>query len=212
MDAVDSSGGPRGRPLSSLTLIGLIVAALVTVEAVDAFLLGDRLQARGIAPRRIDRLDGILWAPFLHDGWGHLASNAIPLSVLGWLASLRGRAYWVTVTVAAHLIGGALVWLLATGFNHIGASGVVFGYFGALLGGAWVDRRPAPLARALVAVLLYSTMIVGLVPQDDISWEGHLAGLVVGLAVARRLVEPPPAPADDGPLYPWEQDEPWRDG
>jgi membrane associated rhomboid family serine protease len=181
------------------------------VEALDGLALGDRLQAHGIGPRRIDGLEGVLLAPLLHSTWGHLASNTVSLAVLGWLAGLRGRRFWVAVTAWVWLAGGGLVWLLAGGSNHIGASGLVFGYFGALMGAAVRSRRPASLAPALVAIFLYGTMLVGLVPQDDLSWEGHLAGLAVGFVVARRLTDPPPPPPPDDEIeYPWEIDEPWR--
>ena len=191
-------------------ILGLLIA-MWAVEAVDTFLLDGALQTHGIGPRRIGGLDGVLSAPLLHSTWGHLASNTVSFAVLGWLTALRGRRFWVEVTAWVWLVGGALVWLLAGGFNHIGASGLVFGYFGALMGAAVRSRRPASMAPALVAVFLYGTMLVGLVPQDNLSWEGHLAGLVVGLVVAYRLTEPPPPPPPEDEIeYPWEIDEPWR--
>lgn len=196
---------------SSIWPIVILLAAMWLIEALDTFLLDDALQGNGIGPRRLDGLDGVIWTPLLHSTWGHIASNTISFAVLGWLTALRGRRFWLEVTVWVWLAGGALVWLLAGGVNHIGASGIVFGYFGALMGAAVKSRRPASLAPALVAVFLYGTMLVGIVPQDDLSWEGHLAGLVVGFVVARRLTDPPPPPpADDEIVYPWEIDEPWR--
>lgn len=191
--------------------IVVLLAVMWVVEALDGLALGDRLQAHGIGPRRIDGLEGVLLAPLLHSTWGHLASNTVSFAALGGLAGLRGRRFWIAVTAWVWLVGGGLVWLLAGGSNHIGASGLVFGYFGALMGAAIRSRRPASLAPALVAIFLYGTMLVGLVPQDDLSWEGHLAGLVVGFVVARRLTDPPPPPPPDDEIeYPWEIDEPWR--
>lgn len=190
--------------------LGVLIAVLWVIEVVDS-VLGDPLQVHGIGPRRIDGLEGILAAPLLHSGFGHLFSNTIPLAVLGWLVSLRGRSYWTAVTATVWLGGGALVWLLAGGFNHIGASGLVFGYFGALLAAAVRARRPAVLASALIAIFLYGTMLVGLVPQVGISWESHLFGLLAGAMVGHGLTgPPPPRPADDEVLYPWELDEPWQ--
>ncbi|MEM9564329.1 MAG: rhomboid family intramembrane serine protease [Actinomycetota bacterium] len=196
---------------SAVTPVIALVLAIVAVETVDSVLLDDRLQGNGIGPRRIEALDGVLWHPFLHSGFRHLSSNAIPLLVMGWLVALRGRTFWWAVTAGSVLIGGFLVWLFAGGFNHIGASGIVFGYFGALMGAAWKSRRPAALAPALVAIFLYGTILAGLLPLEGISWEGHLAGLIVGTAISMRLTAPPPPPPpDDEILYPWELDEPWR--
>lgn len=200
------------------TGLGLLAVALVmmwAIELVDTIVLDDRLQGNGIQPRQIDGLDGVLWAPFLHSNFGHLISNSVPFLALGFLVALRGMRYWLTVTLWVLVVGGGLTWLLAGGGNHIGASGVVFGYFGALMGAAFYDRRPRVLAPALVAVLLYSGLVAGVVPQEGISWEGHLFGLVSGALAARTLASGRRAPKqqlEDGPTYPWELDEPWLDG
>ena len=115
------------------TPIGLLVVGLVViwiVEIVDSVALGDRLQRNGIQPRATDGLDGILWTPFLHSDFGHVASNSVPLLALGGLVAIRGMRYWARVTAVTVLLGGGLTWLMAGDGNHIGASGVVFGYLG----------------------------------------------------------------------------------
>jgi membrane associated rhomboid family serine protease len=206
---------PRWRRIliSSFGMLLAWVAVLWAIELIDTLLLDDSLQSNGIHPRRSDGLDGIIWSPWLHSDFGHVTSNTVPFLVLGWLVALRGMRFWLTVTVTSMLFGGGLVWLLAGGSNHIGASGLVFGYFGALMGAAIRSRRPASLAPAMVAIFLYGTILAGIVPQDAISWEGHLFGLIVGLVVSLILVDPPPPkPAEDDVLYPWEMDEPWRIG
>lgn len=202
---------------SNLALLALVVGLLWLIEIIDSALLDSQLQTGGIHPRQIAGLDGILWAPLLHSGFGHLASNTMPFVALGWLVALRGQRHVAIVTLATALGGGFLTWLLAGGQNHIGASGIVFGYFGALMTAAWLERRPSVLAPALVAIFLYGTMLVGLVPQDEISWEGHLFGMLAGvwttrLVVGRRSTSQDLDDADrkrDKPIYPWEIDEPW---
>lgn len=201
--------------LSSFGVLLAIVVALWAIEVVDTVILDDRLQRNGIRPRATEGLDGILWAPLLHSDFGHVASNTVPFIVLGWLVALRGLRFWLVITAFSIVAGGGLVWLLAGGSNHIGASGLVFGYFGALMGAALRSRRPATLAPAMVAIFLYGTILVGIVPQDDISWEGHLFGLLAGLAASLVLVERRPRLAEpdderDKIMYPWEIDEPWR--
>lgn len=197
------------------TGFGILAAALVAmwaIEIVDTVALDSELQTNGIHPREFAELDGVLWAPFLHSTFAHLISNSIPLLVLGSLVALRGLRYWTWMTVSIVIIGGGLTWLLGGSGNHIGASGVVFGYFGALMGAAVFERRIAALATALVALFLYSSILVGLIPQIGISWEGHLFGLVAGFGVARSLRtprQPEPEIDKDDPQYPWELDEPW---
>ncbi|MGH1492105.1 MAG: rhomboid family intramembrane serine protease [Acidimicrobiales bacterium] len=198
--------------ISGFGVLVACIAVMWTVELVDTFLLDDRLQRNGIGPRRVEGLDGIIWHPWLHSDFGHVLSNTVPFVVLGWLTMLRGFRYWLAVTLFTMVVGGGLVWAFAGGFNHIGASGLVFGYFGALVGAAIKSRRPATLAPALVAIFLYGTILVGIVPQDDISWEGHLFGMIAGFAAAYRLVprRSRPEPEAEDVLYPWELDEPWR--
>lgn len=200
-------GGGLG---TGLMILLSILALLWSVEVVDTVILDDQLQSNGIHPRRIDGLDGIVWAPFLHSTFGHLASNSVPLVALGLLVMLRGLRHWLTITVLVAAGGGFLTWLVGGSGNHIGASGVAFGYFGALLGAAFYERRPRSIAPALVALLLYSGMVAGLVPRTGISWEGHLFGLLTGIAATRALIERSRRhPEPDSVKYPWELDEPW---
>lgn len=180
------------------------------IEVVDTTVLDEELQRNGILPRTRVGIDGILWAPFLHSDYGHVASNSVPLLALGGLVAVRGMRYWAWVTFAAVAVGGGLTWLLAGDGNHIGASGLVFAYFGAILGAAVFERRVRALGAALIALGFYSSLIAGLVPQDFVSWEGHLFGLAAGVIASKALAEPrlPPEERPDDP-EPWELDEPW---
>ncbi len=198
LDPMEGVGGSNEKgpsrwsgPLGVGTIIlGSVVALWWSIEILDTFLLGDRLQRNGIVPRQREGVDGILWAPFLHSDFGHLISNTIPFLVLSSLIMIRGLRRWVRITVIGMVGGGALTWIFGGTGNHIGASGVIFAYFGALLGAVFFERRPIAIAPALVAMLLYTQLLVGLVPQDRISWEGHLAGFVCGIAASKLLAVP----------------------
>ena len=211
---VDPDSAPRLRRLV-WTPVGLLVVALVAiwaVEIVDSVALDDQLQRNGIGPREAAGLDGIVWTPFLHSDFGHVASNSVPLLALGGLVAVRGMRYWARVTLVVMTGGGVLTWLLGGDGNHIGASGVVFGYLGAILGAAVFERRPKTLAPAFLAIGFYSGLVAGLVPQDFISWEGHLFGMIAGIAASRWLAEPPqPRVGRPEDVQPWELDEPWLD-
>jgi len=197
------------------TPVGLLVVALAliwSIEIADSIALDDQLQRNGIRPRHSDGLDGILWTPFLHADFGHVASNSVPFMALGGLVAIRGMRYWARVTAVIVIGGGGLTWLLAADGNHIGASGIVFGYLGVIVGAAVFERRPKALAPAFLAIGFYGGMVAGIVPQEAISWEGHLFGMMAGIAAARWLAEPRrPRTYGSDDVQPWEIDEPWLD-
>jgi membrane associated rhomboid family serine protease len=165
----------RGR-----AVLGL-VGAIWVVSLAD-LLLGGALKRLGIEPRDVGGLVGIPLAPFLHRGLGHLASNTVPLLVLGAMVALRGVKdfWWCTLLVT--VVGGLGVWLFARPAIHVGASGVVFGYLGFLVSAGWFERRPSSIAIALLVVFLYSGVLWGILPgQAHLSWEAHLFGLAAGV-------------------------------
>lgn len=171
-------------PASGFAWLGLSLVAMWVVEVVDAGLLADRLESQGIQPRTLSGLDGILWAPFLHGSIAHLAGNSLPFAVLGGLVAIRGRRRWFDVTATILVVSGLATWLLARSGNHIGASAIVFGYLGYLVGSAVFDRNASSIVAALIAVVLYGGLVFGLLPQSTVSWEGHLFGLLAGWATA----------------------------
>ncbi len=100
------------------------------VEIVDTS-LGGALDIYGIIPHNEIGLRGILFAPFLHGNFVHLAANTIPFLTLGWLIMLRETSDFFVVSGITMLVSGAGVWLTgAPDSIHIGASGVIFGYLG----------------------------------------------------------------------------------
>lgn len=183
--SMTDAGSPTTRlPASGFAWVGLALIAMWVVEFVDAGLLSDRLELQGIQPRSASGLDGILWAPFLHGSVAHLAGNSVPFAVLGGLVALRGRRRWFDVTTTILVVSGLATWLLARSGNHIGASGIVFGYLGYLVGSAIYDRKASSVVAAVIAVVLYGGLVFGLLPRSTVSWEGHVFGLLAGWATA----------------------------
>lgn len=85
-------------------------------------------------------------------------------------------------------LGGALVWLLGSSAIHVGASGLVFGWFGFLTSRGLVDRSPVTLGAAILVGLIYGSIVWGVRPgQPGVSWEAHLFGAIAG-AVAALVV------------------------
>lgn len=180
--------------VASLALLIAFVAILWVVQIVNIF-LDYSLNQYGLAPRTIEGLRGIPLSPFLHGGFGHLISNTFPLLILGGLVAARGQANFVGVTLFIVFVGGLAVWCVGRPWPwdnlqhvvHVGASGLVFGYFGYLVARGWYEHSFLAIIVALLVILVFGTGIfLGLVPTAPyISWEGHLCGLVAGVLIAR---------------------------
>ncbi|MEM9797205.1 MAG: rhomboid family intramembrane serine protease [Pseudomonadota bacterium] len=167
--------------LTRLVFLALFIGALWVLQAVN-WITGYQLNsAFGLIPRRLFGLDGIAGMPLLHGSFGHLASNTPPLLVMGaLLAATATRALFLVNAIIVGA-GGALVWLFGSTAIHIGASGLVFGWFGFLVTRGFVDRSPITLGAALFVGLLYGAMIWGVLPgRPGVSWEAHLFGAMAG--------------------------------
>jgi membrane associated rhomboid family serine protease len=165
----------------------LLVGLLVLVEVLDWF-LATPLDVFGILPRTAWGLIGILCSPMLHLNFAHLSANALSLFVL--LILLFGdRYYFPERTLAWIWVGSGLgTWLIGRGGAiHIGASALVYGLVAYLIAaGFWMKSWRSILVAAAV-LLLYGGLFLGVLPQSGmVSWEGHLAGAITGLLVARN--------------------------
>jgi membrane associated rhomboid family serine protease len=141
----------------------------------------------GIVPRTAYGLTGIVMAPFIHLNLQHLLANTVPFIILGALILLRGVRAFLFVTVVSALIAGLGTWLFgAPNTQHIGASGVVFGFLGYLLIRAAYDHRISSALIAIAVALLYgATFLTSLMPESGISWTGHVFGFIGGVTSAR---------------------------
>ena len=174
-------------PVRALLAMLLFTGLLYVVEAADV-VSGGALDAEGgIEPREFDGLDGVLFAPLLHGDWAHLAANTVPFLVFGFLAMAGGIRQFVAVTATIWLVGGLGVWLLGPAdTNHIGASGLIFGWLVFLLSRGFYTRSAAQIALAVVLFLIWGGVLWGLLPGDpNVSWQGHLFGALAGLLAAR---------------------------
>ncbi|MET7281106.1 rhomboid family intramembrane serine protease [Kribbella sp. NPDC005582] len=186
--AVDTS-----RIGSGLKLLAVLIGLMWISEVVDTALHG-RLDQYGIVARDPEGLVGIITSPFLHLGFGHLISNTLPLVTLGALIAFSGAARLAAVTAVVAVIGGFGTWLISPPNTiTIGASGVVFGYAAYLVARGIFNRR---ISQVLVGVLVIgvwgSALLGGLLPQDGISWQGHLFGAIAGILAAWLLADDKP--------------------
>lgn len=162
----------------------VMLAVMWGLEIVDVPLDG-RLDQHGIEPRELSGLDGVLWAPFLHGGFGHLIANTLPFLIMGAVIALSGFRVFAQVTVIVGLISGLGVWLFGPDNTvHIGASGLVFGYLLYLLVRGFFARKVSYVLGGIVIFMIYGGVLWGLLPAPGVSWQGHLFGAIGGVAAA----------------------------
>jgi membrane associated rhomboid family serine protease len=175
------------------------VALLYVVEAFDQ-LNGHRLDDNGIRPLETDGLWGILFAPLLHANWGHLAANTGPALVLGFLVTLAGLSRFLWATAIVWIVGGFGTWLIGNlgstcgETDHIGASGLIFGWLTFLLVFGFFTRSGWQIVVGLLVLVVYGGVLWGAVPVlnvcGGVSWQGHLCGGIAGVLAAYMLSSP----------------------
>ncbi|MDK1347391.1 rhomboid family intramembrane serine protease [Streptomyces sp. 378] len=174
------------RAPAAIKLMLAWVALLWLLEVVDVA-TGHALDGFGVTPREPSELADVVPSAFIHFGFAHLAANTVPLLVLGFLAALTGLRRFLLVCALIVVVDGLGVWLVAPDrTNTAGASGLIFGLFGFLLVSGFVERRPwGVLAGVLIAAVWGGSILAGLAPtQTGVSWQGHLIGLLAGVAAA----------------------------
>ena len=156
-------------------LVGTLIGVLSTTAAT----------ALAVVPRTERGLLGLFTAPFIHANFAHLAANFPPFLILGALVLQREQAQFLVLALAMTFGQGGLLWLGGRKAAHVGMSGVIFSFFGYLIMLAWLTRTTPDLLVAGGVLIFYGGMHAGLKPaRNGTSWEGHLFGLLIGLAVA----------------------------
>lgn len=180
----------RPHLLSRFSPVLIVLAVMWVIEIVDTILPVD-LDAFSLQSWNPLSLYGLVTSPLLHSGFGHLLANTFPFLVLGIVIAFEGRRRFWTVTGITALSSGLGAWLTTLPGQHIvGASGIVFGFFGYLALRTWFTddllRKIIYFAIGLFIFVTYgASMIFGMLPQtNDISWQGHLFGFAGGIVAA----------------------------
>ncbi|MFL6205758.1 MAG: rhomboid family intramembrane serine protease [Acidimicrobiales bacterium] len=179
---------PRGLDLIAPVIPVCVIVALMWVEEIIDTGLGGDLDRYGIVPREVSGLDGILWFPFLHGGFGHLIANTLPFLLLGSVIALGSVQRFAYVTVVTTLVCGIGTWLTGPAHTvHIGSSGIVFGYVTYLLSRGVFARHLGYLLGGVLVFFVYGGALWGLLPRPGVSWQGHLFGALGGILAAWLL-------------------------
>lgn len=173
----------------NLSYVLFLLTILWSINILNK-ILGYRLNWLGIHPRKIIGLPGIVFSPFLHGNFEHLFLNSIPLFVLINLMLLPGRGMFYMASIIIIIISGAIVWLIGKPGVHVGASGLIMGYFGYLFASSYHNPSIISVALSIVVLYYFGTMILlAIFPTErGVSWEGHVAGFVAGVFAAYLLV------------------------
>ena len=149
---------------------------LITNRALNTF---------SILPREVNSLPFIFTAPFLHGDFTHFLSNVFTLCIFAFLLLQYGTRRFISVTLGVMLLTGILVWIFGREAFHLGASGVVYGYFGYLLFAGFLSKKLSLIFISILIGFLYGGIVWGVLPIiPGVSWESHLFGFLSGLVLA----------------------------
>ena len=179
-----------GRPIVTYAIIG-ITALVYLVTLIPGFGSTVRNLFAMFAPALYPELMGttqawrLLTVMLVHASIWHLALNMLALWMLGRsLEPLLGRARFLTLYLISGLGGSIAIALLGFDSIAVGASGAIYGLFGALL----VIGRHIGANITGIAIVLGINLVISFVPlifgQSLVSWQGHLGGLLTGALVS----------------------------
>jgi membrane associated rhomboid family serine protease len=194
---------PKKRPawvVGGATIVSFVVLLWI-IELFDS-LSGHHLDNNGIRPLETDGLPGIIFAPLLHSSWQHLMANTGPALVLGFLMTLAGVSRFIFATAIIWILGGFGTWLIGNigaptyngmqvETNHIGASGLIFGWLTFLIVFGFFTRKVWEIVVGVIVLFIYGSVLLGVLPGTfGVSWQGHLCGGIAGVLAAYMLSGP----------------------
>ena len=197
----------RKKFLGSLIIPLIIVALMWTVKTIEMS-FGIDLGRWGLVPHTAQGLVGIFTLPFLHGSWEHLLSNTVPILVLGTALYYCYPTLANRVMLITWLGSGLLTWCIGdTESTHIGASALVYGLNLFLIFSGFIRGNRMLIVISLIMVFLYGSFIWGMIPSlaipQNISWEGHLSGAMIGILLAIFLRKEGPQKE----VHHWEDDD-----
>lgn len=200
------TSSPRAQRNFKLALkIALFLVGLLWVILIVDSVLGLGLARFGLRPKHLEGLIGIFTAPLLHGSAEHLFSNTLPLVVsLTTILYLYPRAATRVIPII-WMGSGLLGWIIGRPSLHFGASGFVYGLLAFVFISGILRMDMRSVAVSVMVWFLYGSMIWGVLPiRPNMSWELHLSGAILGvaLAIAYRRWDVTPVKR-----YAWEDDD-----
>ncbi|HEY3976274.1 MAG TPA: rhomboid family intramembrane serine protease [Streptosporangiaceae bacterium] len=182
----DLGGDPAQILAGARRALFVMVGVLALLWVIQIFNWADHYnltQHYGIRGRDVASLPDIITAPFLHVSWAHIEGNSGPLFIFGFLAAYRGVTRFAWVTAVVVVVSGLAAWFSENSNTvGVGASGVVFGYFGYIMVRGFFDRHPIDMLVGAVMALCFAYQFTVLLPHAGIGWQAHIGGLAGGIA------------------------------
>lgn len=197
----------RRKFLGSL-IIPLIFMALMWLVKVIEVSVNLDFNRCGLTPHTMKGLLGIPMLPFLHGNWEHLLSNSVAVLVLGTALYYCYPTLATRVFILSYLASGLLTWCIGNpNSTHIGASALVYGLNLFLIVSGFIRGNRMLIVISLIMVFLYGSFIWGMMPSfaipQNISWEGHLSGAIIGVLLALFLRKEGPQKE----VFHWDDDD-----
>ena len=189
----------------STGVIGYPIAFVLLIWIVFWFEVrfGYRFNYLGVYPRTLSGLRGVIFSPFIHGSLEHLYHNSTPLLVLSTALFYFYRPIAWKVILLGILFSGLSTWAIGGEAYHIGASGLIYVLMSFMLFKGIFSKHYRLTALSFVVIFLYGSMLWYVFPvKENMSWEGHLSGLVVGFVFAlifKTAIAKPPK-------YVWEDE------
>lgn len=180
---------PFGSTIEAIIYPAILLIVMWMVFWADHLFPDSHFYKLGVIPKDVGTLGGIFFMPLLHakNEIGHIINNSVPTAILLGALVYYYREIALRVFVFSWLFTGIGLWVFAenTSSYHIGMSGIVYALAGFLFTSGAL-RRYLPLQGiSLFVAFVYGSMIWGVFPiEPHVSWEGHLAGMISGVALA----------------------------
>lgn len=175
------------------------VVLLYFVELIDQ-MTRHSLDANGIRPLELDGLWGIVFSPALARELGAPDGQHGAAARAGFPHDAGGLSRFVWATAIVWILGGLGTWLIGDvgsscgPTDHIGASGLIFGWLAFLLVFGIFVRRVSNIVIGLVVMFAYGGVLLGAMPVlglcGGVSWQAHLCGAIAGVVAAYWLSAP----------------------
>lgn len=187
-------------------VVAIPLLAMILIWAVYwlELSLGINFNEFGVMPRTVTGLRGIILSPYIHGSLEHLYNNTIPLAILLSALWYFYRDVALKVVVYGVLLSGIITWFIGRTSYHIGASGLIYVLASFVFFKGVFSSYYRLVSLSLIVVFIYGSMLWYIFPvKEGMSWEGHLAGFITGLVLAKMVK----ARIPQIKKYDWEKDD-----